>query len=559
MTNSVTTYLPVRLCPGLSPGVGTAMAIPCLTDPGRKPGAPGRQKSVLALVPFLMLVGAAVLSGQAVPRADLPPGGAVRLTIDPLISSWHEEVLNSSRRPMGWFLSGDSVGGAQVPQLARLNQDLAIATSTSAVVTNLGAAVLALRGERRVTPFGIEFGISDRFSLGVRVPLVRVQTRAGLTLDSTNSNLGVNPRGNVPGADSIYGAFFGDFDAAVTQLQQNIQGGSYGCPASPQCAMAQAFADSAEAIRDALRRAAYGGGPGDAAPFLPTTTSAVGVALGTNLTRIQQQFAVTWGVGGFDDPFLLPGPRATADSVQDMMAAVPPGFTAARFRDTPSRLRFWLGDVEVEARFRAVHSKAYTATIGAMARLPTGHPDSPHDFVDLSAGDAQLDLEGQLTQELRVGRLWLNAAARLGVQTPGERERRVGPVTDILLPRAATAVLEWDPGDYFVLDVAPLYRFNPYFAAGLTFGWSTQGEDRYTYRSAQDSVAIETAMGVPLAASLLNAGTDISRVRLGGAVTFTGPVFEGSFVFEKVINASGGWTPAQTRVRLVMRAMYQLF
>lgn len=514
-----------------------------------------RSPRSLPLIGAFLIAGVLPVHAQMVPRADLPPGGAIRITIDPIISYWNQETLDGAKRPLGWFLTGDSVG-TQVPQLARLNQDMAIATGTSAIAVNLGKAALALRGERRVTPLGIEFGVSDRLSLGVRVPLVRVKTNAGLSLDSTDSNLGANPR--LTNA-ATYTAFFQGFDAAVAQLRANIAGNGYGCPGSAQCAAAIAFADSAEAVRDALRRAAYGGGPSDAAPYLPTATSTIGIALGANVTRIQQEFSGTWGVAGFAGTFALPGQRATADTIQDVTAAAPPGYAAARFRDTPEHLRFWLGDVELQARFRAVHTRSYTATIGALARLPTGHPDSPNDFIDLSAGDAQLDLEGELTQELRVGPLWLHAAARAGVQSKGERERRVGPGTDVLLARGATALLNWDPGDYFVLDVAPLIRLHPNFAAGLTIGWSTQGEDRYSYRSEEDSLAVEAELGAPVAANLLDAGTGISRVRLGGAVTFVGPVFEGSFVVEKVVNASGGWTAAQTRFRLVMRATHRLF
>jgi hypothetical protein len=320
-----------------------------------------------------------------------------------------------------------------------------------------------------------------------------------------------------------------------------------------------AFADSAEAVRNALLRAAYGGGPGDAAPFLPTAGSVVGTALSINVTRIQQQLASTWGVAGFVDPFLLPDSLATASDVQGAIGAAPPGYSATALHDTPRGLRYWLGDVEIETRFRVAHSRTYTATVGALARLPTGHPDSPHDFIDVSAGDAQLDLEGQLTQELRVGRLWLNAAARLGVQLAGERERRVGVIDDVLLPRAGTALLDWDPGDYVAVDVAPLFRFTPRFAAGLTFGWWSQGEHRYSYRSAQDSLAIETALGVPRAASLLDAGTGFSQIRVGGAVTFAGPVLEGSFVIERVVSVTGGFAPAVTSFRVVLRAWRQLF
>ena len=542
--------------PGLTPGVSTARGRR-FSDPGRKPGALGERS--VALLTALVVSWVGLLSAQAVPRADLPRAGAIRVTFDPIITFWDEELQDGARRRLGAFLTGDSLGAAQNAQLARLDQDLKVATGVPTVVANLGAAVLALRAERRVTPLLIELGVGDRLSLGVRVPLVRVQARAGFSLDSTNGNLGRNPRGVDPLAESSYEAFFLEFDAALTQLNANIAGNSYGCPSSPQCAAAQAFRDTAAAVRDALRRAALGTGVGDAAPFLPDTASALGAALNANVLRLQNELVATWGVSGFNDSFLLPTRRATTSDVLSMLAAPPPGYDAAPFQDTRRGLRFWLGDVELEARFRLAHSPGYRATAGALVRLPTGHQESAHSLIDLSAGDGQLDVEGQLTQEVRLGRLWLNAATRLGMQTAGERERRVAPAAAILVPRAATALLGWDPGDYVVVDAAPMYRFNQHFAAGMTLGWSAQSEDRYTYRSAQDSLAIATALGGPLAARILNSGTGVRVARLGGAVTYAGPVLEGSFVVERVVSARGGWVPALTSVRIVLRTSRRLF
>lgn len=512
----------------------------------------------LALSCLAVLLPVGPLASQAVPRADLPPAGALRVTFDPVIAFWDQEFFNGGRRPLGAFLSGDSVGGAQIPQLARLDQDIAIAAGAPSFVANLGAALLALRAERRVTPLLLEFGLSDRLSLGVRIPVVRVHTRAGFSLDSANGNLGRNPRSNLPAADSTYGAFFSGFDAALATMDQNITSGVYGAPGSPQRAAAQAFADSARDVRAALRRSAYGAGPGDAAPLLPTSASVGGVAIGINVDRIQQQLAVTWGVTGFTADFLLPTARATATDINALLGDSI-GYGAAFFRDTRRGLRFWLGDVELGVRFRLANGTRYAATVGGLVRLPTGHPDSPHDLVDLSAGDGQLDIEGELTQELTAGRLWLNAAVRVGVQTPGERARRVAPPTVILVPRGATALLNWNPGDYVQIDVAPLYRFSPQFAAGVTLGWSAQSEDRYSYLGAQDSLAVATSLGAPVAASVLDAGTGLRRARVGGALTYAGPVVEGSVVLERVVSGRGGTTPALTSFRIVLRTRYRLF
>lgn len=522
------------------------------------PGAYGGRDLLFAVILPVLLAGPFRAAAQAVSRADLPPAGALRLTIDPRIAFWDESFRNGTRQSLGAFLSGDSLGGVENPQLARLDQDLAIATGATTFLSNLGAAVLALRAERRVMPVGLEFGLG-RLSLGVRVPVVRVQTRAGFTLDSTASNLGRNPRGVLPGADSLYNDFFGDFDAALTQLRANINGGSYGCPGSPQCAAAQAFADSAAAVRDALRRSALGAGSGDAAPFLPTGGSAAGTAIAANVTRIQQTLATTWSVAGFNGSFLLPTVRASAADVRALIAADAPGFGAQPLQGTRQALRFWLGDVEIEGRYALVRTVGYHATVGALVRLPTGHQDSPHNLFDLGSGDGQLDIEGQLTQELVLGHVWLNAALRAGVQTPGERERRVAPQDVLLVPRAATALLDWDPGNYFALDVAPLYRLNPAFATGPTLSITGQSEDRYSFRAAADSLAIATALGAPVPAGVLDAGTAITTTRVGWAVTYAGPALEGSFVMERVVSGRGGTTPALTNVRILLRTARRLF
>jgi hypothetical protein len=478
----------------------------------------------------------------------------LRLTFDPQISFWRDAFRNGDRAPLGWFLSGDSVGGTHIPQLARLEADVAVAARLPGFIANLGSARLSARAERRVTPILLELGVTDRLAICVRAPLVRVHTRVAFALDSTAGNLGANPRLTDPNAELLYGAFFGDFDAALTQLLQNIAAGTYGPPGSGLRAAAQAFADSAVDVRGALYRAAFGAGPGDAAPFLPTGASAGGVAIGANVSRIQQELALTWGVAGFTDAFPLPDARASALDVEALMVDRSVGYGAGPLRDTRPALRYWLGDVEVQARYRVIAGGQYATTLGALVRLPTGHQDSPHNFLDVAAGDRQLDVEAELTQELTLGgRLWLNAALRAGLQRPGERERRVGPAAGVLLPAGATARLEWDPGDYVAIDVAPLYRFTPEFGAGLTLGYFIQGQDRYSYRTPQDSLAVATALGAPLPAGVLDAGTAERRLVVGGAVTFATRQVEGAFTVERVVSARGVGAPALTQVRIVLR------
>ena len=235
---------------------------------------------------------------------------------------------------------------------------------------------------------------------------------------------------------------------------------------------------------------------------------------------------------------------------------------------TPRNLHYFAGDMEAQAKYRFFETESYAISGTFLVRLPTGHQDSPNNLFDIPTGDHQTDFEIQVAQELTLfHRLWLNASVRLANQRPGTRDMRIGPQpgkegllkfksrSELLLPHAALAKLNWDPGDYVALDLAPLYRFSKFFAAGFTAGYYAKQSDHYSYRSAQDSIAVTTHMGgTPLAADLLDSGTSVRRWRLGVALTYMGPDVEGSASFEQTVSASAGErVPAATVFRIVMR------
>ena len=234
------------------------------------------------------------------------------------------------------------------------------------------------------------------------------------------------------------------------------------------------------------------------------------------------------------------------------------------YRGLPYRnsFRLGLGDIEVAAKYRLAGGDGhYTAALVALLRLPTAQRDLDDDWLRQALGDHQLDVEGRLIQELFVGsRLWLNVAVRGGIQRPGTRVRRVAPFGAIFVPFAATAQLAWDPGDYAGVDVAPLYRLNPRFAAGLTASYWIKQQDRYTFRSAQDSLDLAARLGAPTSAALLDEGTAERRLRFGVAVTYVGPAFEGGLSIEQTVSGgTAGVTPAAPVYRIVMRTTRKLF
>lgn len=494
------------------------------------------------------------LPAQAVERSDTPRRGALRVTFDPRITTWEQVFTPGGRQPLGAAFAGDSLTQWQ-PALALAQENVRAATGLASYVARLGGSLLAIRAERRVTPIGLEYGITNRLSLGATIPIVRVEVRERFREKPEGSNLGVLPD------PSLYATFFGDLNTALTRLNDSIAAGAYGCPSSPLCARAQALSAQGQALAAALA-SAVNGNPDTTAMFLPTAESDAGKSLSAVVSGLSRALADTFSIAAFSSAtFLLPDVPVAGSAATTILDTRLSGLGLTPFGgSTPRHLRYFAGDAEVSAKYRLFSADAYAAAVALVVRLPTGHQDSPNDAFDLSTGDHQTDVEGRVTGELTVWhRLWLNVSARGARQLAGQRERRIGPVDQLFLPASTLARLRWDPGDYVAVDVAPLYRFSRLFAAGVTFGYFAQQRDRYAFLSPQDSLDVTGRTGGPVALAVLEAGTGIRQARVGVAATFSGPRLEGGFSVERTISGAGGPVPVATVFRIVLRQTILLF
>jgi len=304
------------------------------------------------------------------------------------------------------------------------------------------------------------------------------------------------------------------------------------------------------------------GQPGTPAHYLPIASSDAGRQITALMTSLQQTLADSFQVSAFtNNPFLLPE-EASADPVDiaALYGARTDSLALAPYGDTPRRLRFFAGDVEVQAKMRLLARDDAALAAAVVVRLPTGHQESPNDPFDISTGDHQTDLEGRLTGEVTLlNRIWLNGSVRAARQLPGSRYRRVGPPDDPFLLPTTPAHLRWDPGDYVALDVAPMFRFSRRFAVGVTVSYYAQRQDHYSFFSVADSTNYITQIGGPADVRVLDAGTAIRQTRLGFAVTYAGPRLEGGFSVQQTVSGAGGLVPVATVFRIVMRQTILLF
>ncbi len=506
--------------------------------------------SLLLLLAAAAIARSPALTAQAVERTDTPRRGALRITFDPRIQTWESEYAPTGRQPLGAVFAGDSITQWR-PGVALVQQNLRTATGLGGYVATLGGTLLAIRAERRVMPVGFEYGITPHLSLSATVPIVRLAVREHFRANPAGSNLGALPD------TANYAAFFSHLSTALTQLSDSIVAGAYGGPGSPAYLRAQALLAQGRTLDSALSIAVHD----SAALFLPIAGSDAGRALTAIVAGLGQALADTFNIAAFSrDSFLLPAIPVPGDTAAGLLDARLRALGLSPFADTRRRLRFFPGDVELAAKYRFLARANYAAAASLLIRLPTGHQDSPNDPFDLATGDHQTDVEGRLTGEVTLwGRLWLNLSVRGARQLPGQRERRIAPVTQLFVPDTTLARLRWDPGDYVAVDAAPLFRFSRLFAAGITFGYYTQGRDRYAFLSAGDSNAVASRVGGPIAPAVLEAGTGIRYARLGVAATFSGPRLEGGFSVERTISGAGGPVPVATVFRIVMRQTILLF
>src|SRR5256884_1531660 len=322
---------------------------------------------------LLLLVAAAsatsALAAQAVERTDTPRLGTLRVTLDPRIMTWDRQYVNGTAwRPLGAPLTGDSVGSASIPSVARLEQEVRTASGLSAFLGSLGKGLFSVRQERRTFPIAAELALTDRLAVSVMLPIVRVATRTHLQLSPTGSNLGANPLGTRAGADVVYTGFFAQFDDALTQLNDSIATGHYGCPSGPQCAPAQALAAQGAVVRDALRRTVYGVAS-TGSPFVPLAQSDAGLAIGSAVGTIQQDLATAYNIPSFTDPFLLSVDSLNPDRMAALLAdpVLGYGYRYSAFRNS---FRLGLGDVELGAKYRIVAGSRHAPAGRGTGRLP---------------------------------------------------------------------------------------------------------------------------------------------------------------------------------------------
>lgn len=446
--------------------------------------------------------------------------------------------------PLGTDFNLDTVGVSTFRNLAPLQAGLRQLTGIPDFTLSLGRTVLTADARLVVTPVVFEYGVTERFSMGLVLPYVQSKNTIFFNVNplQREGNVGFNPAlGGVAPALAANAAVQTQFATAAAQLQ----GALAACNADPgQPGCAQLLAQEANANNLIQSSTLFAGGladiygtgtAGTGSPFIPITGTDVQLAIQARIAAFNALYRQFLG-SGTDILTATPFPaqnRLTLNDAQTILTDPAFGIAGEPLQTVE---RSGIGDIELGAKyliFDTMRNRGldrldappglnFRVSAGAIFRFGTGDPDSPNNFADVGVGNGQHDLQLNGFADVLYGKhIFTSFAGRYGIQFADQEVLRV---TDAPERRLAALwrrqEVERDLGDYFELEANQRFILNDYFSVTGHYLYRHKFEDRYSGTFQIDS-AVTGYADVTLNASTLDQETELIEHRLGGGFSFS--------------------------------------
>ena len=505
----------------------------------------------------ILLAAAAPLAAQLAPITV--PRGLLRLDFGGRFDNWDRRFFNGARQDAAGDFIRDPLDGGFLADLALDEAELRRITGVQAISLSLGKSTSSMLVNVGTGSIGAAYGLGSRLTIFGTVPIVRVRVQNTFTIDSSGATAGFNPVHPLFGNETLAGQtalFLGQLDAALGTLTTKLAAGDY--DANPvQKALAQQTLAQGAALLTNLEDLLL------TATFLPLAGTTGAGAITTPIESLRTSIT-SLSVPGFTALPAFPEARIDAAGFGDFVTHAEGPIAGNPFN--PPILQT-IGDVEIGAAYawlerRPARGLAIRSVIQGMVRLRTGSLDLPESFFDLSTGDRQTDVQGDLVTDFVAGGFGARVRGRYVYQLPGRLTRRISPPDQPVAPAASTAELERDPGEILELGIEPYIRLGPTLAlvAGVR-RWS-KGADSYRYVRSQtpieglspDVLAIDSKEN----GATLSVGLSFAHDghRKDGS---TGLPMDASLRWERVIGSSLGRVPIKHSVALQLRLYRKLF
>ncbi len=381
------------------------------------------RRARIARAIVLLVAVASPLAAQSgyphVEDASSPLKGMFRFRAATLWTRYDARFATDGTRPLGSPFSGDSAGSAQFPALAPIETRVASA-SGSAFALSLGRSRVDAVAREEVVPITLEYGVTNRLSVGVMMPMVRRRVMVQFRVDTAGgfvANVGPNPHRNGGSAAANSNAQVQiQFASAITQLQNRLSScqsnpGAAGCPALlARQAEAQSLILASQTFASDVG-ILYGTATTQGSPFVPLSQTAAQTAIAARVSTFNDQYKDLLGTTAnllTQVPSGAVGPAGVSD-IQRYL-------TSELGRDSVANSeRVLIGDVEIGANFRALDRRTeryrMQLAVGGGLRLATGSRQYKGELVDLSTGGGMIIASGRSIVDARAGRVGLIASA----------------------------------------------------------------------------------------------------------------------------------------------------
>ena len=379
------------------------------------------RRALGAIVPLaLALALASSLDAQTsyphVEDATGPRKGMFRFKAATVWTRYDARFTASGTTPLGSPFSADSLGATQLPTLAAIQTRVA-AASGGAFALSLGRSRVDAMAREEIVPITLEYGITNRLSVGIMAPMVRRRVMVQFQLDTASgfvANVGPNPQRFATAAANTQ--VQSQFATAISQLQSRLSGcqsnpGGAGCPALlARQAEAQQLILTSQGFATDLA-SVYGTATTLGSAFVPLTQSAAQTAIVARISTLNDQFKDLLATSTnllTSSPAGAVGPAGVADLQRYL--------TQELGRDSIATAeRVLVGDIEIGARFGAFDVRRnrlrMQLAVAGGVRLATGSRQSKSELVDLSTGGGMIVASGRALLDARSGRVGLLASA----------------------------------------------------------------------------------------------------------------------------------------------------
>jgi hypothetical protein len=484
----------------------------------------------------------------------LVPRGLARIEVSPVFTSWDSRFGRDGGTAREERLGGDLTTTAPhrlLPGAEALRSAVEAMTGTAGYTPIFGETSARVTADVTRVELGAHVGVFDWLTVGVTVPITRTRTNVDVWFrpDTINGDLGVNP--TVSGAQGV-SSFLQALASAETAAQSNAVQVCSSSPGSPECASAQTLATRTSEF-SASATSAYG-----ASVLFPFATSGTAMALAQSVATLSADLVAAGLVGiGPAMPF------ATQRLTEADFWTLPQDRLGYRDPLGSVKAPWYAGDTELTATVRLLGSEADPAAppssfamdllATALVRLPTGTVDDPDVLLDIGSGDGQTDFEGRLLARLTAGPLGLHMGGRYGVQRSRTLVRRVAPPETILAPASTRQLVEWEPGAYFGVEIAPVWRFTEELNLVAEYRGFRKFRDSYqlvdpTTGGSLDLGVLERESGV----TLHEIGGSLRYDTLGRLASGVRPL-QAHLRIVHAVAGGGGQTPVTTQIELGVR------